>query len=51
MTARLDLRSVSGRIRSELPVDDAAPSGGAPLDIEARTVSGNMLVQPAPARS
>ena len=50
VTAKLDLRSVSGRIRSELPVDDAAPEAGAPLEISARTTSGSVLVVPAPAR-
>jgi hypothetical protein len=50
VTAHLDLRSVSGRIRSELPVDDAAPETGAPLEISARTVSGNVLVAPASIR-
>lgn len=47
VTAHLDLRSVSGRIRSELPVEDAAPDGGAPLEIKARSTSGNVLVVPA----
>jgi DUF4097 and DUF4098 domain-containing protein YvlB len=47
VTALLDLRSVSGRIRSELPVDDDAPDGGAPLEIRARSTSGNVLVVPA----
>ncbi len=47
VTAHLDLRSVSGRIRSELPVEDAAPGGGAPLEIKARSTSGNVFVVPA----
>ncbi|HEY6744121.1 MAG TPA: DUF4097 family beta strand repeat-containing protein [Mycobacteriales bacterium] len=47
VTAHLDLRSVSGRIRSELPVDEDAPDGGAPLEIRARSTSGNVLVVPA----
>jgi DUF4097 and DUF4098 domain-containing protein YvlB len=50
VTAHLDLRSISGRIRSELPVDDVAPDDGAPLAIRARTTSGNVVVAPAPAR-
>ena len=50
VTAHLDLRSVSGRIRSELPVEDAAPDGGAPLEIKARSTSGNVVVVPAGAR-
>jgi DUF4097 and DUF4098 domain-containing protein YvlB len=51
VTAHLDLRSVSGRIRSELPIEDDAPDGGAPLEIKARSTSGNVLVVPATARS
>jgi DUF4097 and DUF4098 domain-containing protein YvlB len=47
VTALLDLRSVSGRIRSDLPVDDVAPDGGAPLEIKARSTSGNVSVVPA----
>lgn len=50
VTAKLDLRSVSGRVRSELPVDDAAPESGAPLEIQTKTTSGSILVVPAPAR-
>ena len=50
ITAHLDLRSVSGRIRSELPVEDAPPEAGAPLEIKARTTSGNVLVAPATVR-
>lgn len=44
VTAKLDLRSVSGRIRSELPVDDTAPADGAPLEIVAKSTSGNVVV-------
>jgi DUF4097 and DUF4098 domain-containing protein YvlB len=51
VTAHLDLRSISGKIRSELPVDDVAPADGAPLEIRARTTSGNVLVVPASARA
>lgn len=47
VVARLDLRTTSGRVRSELPVEDTAPSGGAPLEINARTTSGDVLVTPA----
>ena len=47
VTAHLDLRSVSGRIRSELPVDDTAPDDGVPLEIRARSTSGNVIVVPA----
>jgi hypothetical protein len=52
VAARLDLSSLSGKLRSELPVEDTAPGGGAGLDLRARTVSGNILVTaaaPAPA--
>lgn len=49
VTAKLDLRSVSGRIRSELPVDDSAPEHGAPLELQIRTTSGSIQVVPAPA--
>jgi DUF4097 and DUF4098 domain-containing protein YvlB len=51
VSAHLDLRSTSGRIRSELPVEDDAPDDGAPLEIQARTTSGNVLVVPAAVRA
>lgn len=44
VVTRLDLVTVSGRVRSELPVEDTPPPGGTPLDIRAKTVSGNILV-------
>jgi Toastrack DUF4097 len=44
VVARLDLSTGSGRARSELPVEDAAPADGAPLRVHARTASGNVLV-------
>jgi DUF4097 and DUF4098 domain-containing protein YvlB len=47
VTARLDLTSMTGRVRSELPVEDTAPTGGAPLDVRARTLSGDILVAAA----
>lgn len=47
VTARLDLSTLSGRVRSELPVEDTAPTGGAALDLRARTVSGDILVTAA----
>jgi DUF4097 and DUF4098 domain-containing protein YvlB len=50
VTAHLDVSSVSGRIRSDLPIDDAAPESGATLDIRARTVSGNIVIAPASTR-
>jgi DUF4097 and DUF4098 domain-containing protein YvlB len=42
--ARLDLYTVSGKARSDLPVDDTPPDGGSTVDIRAKTVSGNVLV-------
>jgi len=51
VVARLDLRSLSGRIRSELPLEDSAPDGGARLEIQAKATSGNVVVVPAPART
>jgi DUF4097 and DUF4098 domain-containing protein YvlB len=51
VVARLDLFTASGRARSELPVEDAAPDGGSALDIRAKTVSGNVLVTRAAGSS
>jgi hypothetical protein len=48
--AKLDVSSVSGKVRSELRVDDAGPAGGAPLEIRARTTSGSVLLVPARRR-
>jgi DUF4097 and DUF4098 domain-containing protein YvlB len=42
--ARLDLFTITGRARSELPVEEAAPEGGSTVDIRAKTVSGNVLI-------
>jgi DUF4097 and DUF4098 domain-containing protein YvlB len=50
VTAHLDVTSVSGRIRSDLPVDDAAPEGGSTLAVRARTMSGNIVIAPASVR-
>jgi DUF4097 and DUF4098 domain-containing protein YvlB len=50
VTAHLDVSSVSGRIRSELPVEDAAPDNGSALDVVARTTSGNIVIAPASVR-
>lgn len=47
--ARLDVVTVSGRARSELPVEDTAPAGGSTVDIRAKTVSGNVLITRAAA--
>jgi len=50
VTAHLDVSSVSGRIRSDLPIEDAAPESGSPLDVRARTMSGNIVIAPASVR-
>jgi len=50
VTAHLDVSSVSGRIRSDLPVGDAAPEGGSTLAVRARTMSGNVVIAPASVR-
>lgn len=47
VNVHLDLRSVSGKIRSDLPVGDDAPEDGTALQIRARTTSGNVLLVPA----
>lgn len=47
VVARLDLQSITGKVRSELPIEDTAPQDGAALEIRARTVSGNLLVTAA----
>jgi DUF4097 and DUF4098 domain-containing protein YvlB len=50
--ARLDLSSLSGRVRSDLPVEDVAPQDGHTIDIQAQTLSGSVLVTraaPTPA--
>ena len=49
VVALLDLTTVSGRVRSELPVDDTPPVGGAELEIRSHTMSGNVLVTRAAA--
>ena len=51
-SARLDVLTASGRLHSELPVDDVPPSGADPTSIRARTASGNVHLRratPAPA--
>ncbi len=50
VTAHLDVSSVSGRIRSDLPIDDTAPETGSSLDVRARTMSGNIVIAPASVR-
>ena len=51
VTAHLDVSSVSGRIRSDLPVDDTAPESGSTLAVRARTMSGNVVIAPASVRT
>jgi hypothetical protein len=40
--ARLDVTTGSGRVSSDLPIDDGPTSKGAPITIRARTGSGNI---------
>lgn len=49
VTAKLDLVSHGGRVRSELRVEDDAPSDGAPLEVHARAASGDITVRSAAA--
>jgi DUF4097 and DUF4098 domain-containing protein YvlB len=45
---RVDAESLSGSVRSEIPLDDSAPSGDGPrVSVVARTVSGDFLVERA----
>lgn len=46
VTAKLDVSS-NGRVRSELPVEDAAPAEGAPLEIHSRAASGTVVIRSA----
>jgi hypothetical protein len=46
-TARLDVVTGSGRLHSELAVDDAPPSGADPATIRARTGSGDVHLRRA----
>jgi DUF4097 and DUF4098 domain-containing protein YvlB len=51
VTAHLDVNTVSGRVRSDLPVEDDAPAEGGPLvEVRARTTSGSVRIQPASTR-
>jgi DUF4097 and DUF4098 domain-containing protein YvlB len=51
VTAYLDVHSLSGRVRSDLPIEDTAPADGGPLvEVRARTTSGSIQIQPASAR-
>lgn len=42
--ARLDISTVTGEPRSELPVDDVAPAGGSALDVRVHTVTGDITI-------
>jgi hypothetical protein len=47
-TLWVDARSRSGEVRSELPVSDAAPEGGAPqVELKANTMSGDIEISRA----
>jgi hypothetical protein len=46
-TVELDLMSVSGDVRCDLPMESSAPSGGAGLHLKLRTGSGDLRVSPA----
>jgi DUF4097 and DUF4098 domain-containing protein YvlB len=48
-TVQLDLVSASGDVRCDLPMESAAPPGGAALHLRLRTGSGNLRVAPATA--
>jgi hypothetical protein len=50
VAARLDVSTTSGRARSELPVEDAAPAGGAGVEINVHTTSGNVQLAKAAER-
>lgn len=47
--ARLNMSSLTGDVRSELLVDDQRPAQGEPIDITARTVSGDITIHSAAA--
>jgi DUF4097 and DUF4098 domain-containing protein YvlB len=49
VAARLNMSSLTGDVRSELLVDDQRPAQGEPVDISARTVSGNITIHSAAA--
>lgn len=49
VAARLNMSSLSGDVRSELLVDDQRPAQGEPVDISARTVSGDITIHSAAA--
>lgn len=49
VAARLNMSSLTGDVRSELLVDDQRPAEGDPVDITARTVSGDITIHSAAA--
>jgi DUF4097 and DUF4098 domain-containing protein YvlB len=50
VSARLNMSSLTGDVRSELLVDDERPAAqGEPIDISARTVSGDITIHSAAA--
>jgi DUF4097 and DUF4098 domain-containing protein YvlB len=49
VAARLNMSSLTGDVRSELLVDDQRPTQGEPIEISARTVSGDIVVHSAAA--
>jgi DUF4097 and DUF4098 domain-containing protein YvlB len=49
--AKLDLFTVSGRTKSDLPIEDSAPAGGSAVEVKAKTVSGNILITRAVGRA
>ncbi|HVQ96646.1 MAG TPA: DUF4097 family beta strand repeat-containing protein [Mycobacteriales bacterium] len=49
--AKLDLFTVSGRTKSDLPIEDSAPAEGSAVEVKAKTVSGNILITRAVGRA
>lgn len=47
VAARLNMSSLTGDVRSELLVDDQRPTQGEPVDVSARTVSGDITIHSA----
>src|SRR5439155_22038155 len=48
-SVRLDLSSHTGDVRSELTVQDSAPTGGTTLDLRLQSASGDISVRRGPA--
>jgi DUF4097 and DUF4098 domain-containing protein YvlB len=49
LAAKLEVSSLTGEIRSELPVDDQAPVEGIPVEVSSHTVSGDITIHRATA--